>query len=98
MKSQGSVYTFVRGDGMRIRPVWAMVGAAALVLMALGGCGPALDTADGNDLPEQDGLEVGAQAPDFRMKNQNQETVALTDYRGTKNVVLVFYPADFTPV
>ena len=44
------------------------------------------------------GLEVGTTAPDFRLKNQEQATVALSDYAGTKNVVLVFYPADFTPV
>lgn len=32
------------------------------------------------------------------MQSQDQVTVALKDYAGTKNVILVFYPADFTPV
>lgn len=78
--------------------MWALVAAAVMSSLALGGCAGGTQEADGGDLPTQDGLEVGTKAPDFRLKNQDQETVALSDYLGTKNVVLVFYPADFTPV
>jgi len=42
-------------------------------------------------------IEVGQEAPDFEVKNQFGELVKLSDYRGTKNVVLVFYPFAFTP-
>lgn len=46
-------------------------------------------------------LKVGDVAPDFElpavMGNIHQR-VKLSDYRGKKNVVLVFYPADWTPV
>lgn len=70
----------------------------ALVLPAGCSSGSGADTGSGGDLPAQNGLEVGTTAPDFRLKNQDQTTVALSDYKGTKNVILVFYPADFTPV
>ncbi|TQF05628.1 peroxiredoxin [Kitasatospora acidiphila] len=43
-------------------------------------------------------IEVGTQAPDFELKNQHGELVKLSDFRGEKNVVLVFYPFAFTGV
>ncbi|MFF4652011.1 peroxiredoxin [Streptomyces sp. NPDC001380] len=43
-------------------------------------------------------IEVGSKAPDFELKNQHGEPVRLSDYRGAKNVVLVFYPFAFTGV
>jgi mycoredoxin-dependent peroxiredoxin len=42
-------------------------------------------------------IEVGQPAPDFKLKDQNQKEVSLKDFRG-KNVVLAFYPLDFSPV
>lgn len=41
-------------------------------------------------------VEVGQQAPDFESKDQDGNTVKLSDYRG-KKVVLYFYPKDNTP-
>ena len=43
-------------------------------------------------------IEVGSPAPEFSLKNQHGETVSLSDFRGEKNVVLVFYPFAFTGV
>jgi mycoredoxin-dependent peroxiredoxin len=43
-------------------------------------------------------ISVGAEAPDFSLKDQNQKEVKLSDFRGKKNVVLVFYPLDWSPV
>lgn len=43
-------------------------------------------------------IEVGSQAPDFTLKDQDQKEVKLSDYRGKKNVVLAFYPLDWSPV
>ena len=43
-------------------------------------------------------LSVGAAAPDFSLKDQNQKDVKLSDYRGKKNVVIVFYPLDWSPI
>ena len=42
-------------------------------------------------------IAVGQPAPEFTLKDQSQKDVKLSDYRG-KNVVLVFYPLDFSPV
>jgi len=41
-------------------------------------------------------LEVGKQAPDFEAKDQNGDTIKLSDFKG-KKVVLYFYPKDNTP-
>jgi len=42
-------------------------------------------------------IQVGQTAPDFKLKDQSQKEVSLSDYRG-QNVVLAFYPLDFSPV
>jgi peroxiredoxin (alkyl hydroperoxide reductase subunit C) len=41
-------------------------------------------------------IEVGAEAPDFVLKDQNNQQVRLSDFRGQRNVLLVFYPLAFT--
>lgn len=41
-------------------------------------------------------LKEGSKAPDFKLKNQNGETVKLSDERG-KKIALYFYPKDDTP-
>lgn len=41
-------------------------------------------------------LEVGMKAPDFTLKDQNEEAHTLSSYQG-KPVVLFFYPKDDTP-
>jgi peroxiredoxin (alkyl hydroperoxide reductase subunit C) len=43
-------------------------------------------------------IEVGATAPDFTLRNQNNEEVALSSFRGEKAVLLVFYPLAFTGI
>jgi peroxiredoxin len=42
-------------------------------------------------------IEAGAAAPDFRLPDQDGNPVALADLKGGP-VLLVFYPADFSPV
>jgi peroxiredoxin len=42
-------------------------------------------------------IEPGSAAPDFTLPDQDGKKVSLADYRG-RTVVLVFYPADFSPV
>jgi mycoredoxin-dependent peroxiredoxin len=42
-------------------------------------------------------LTVGAAAPDFTLRDQSQKEVKLSDYLGKKNVVVVFYPLDWSP-
>src|SRR3982751_5374278 len=41
-------------------------------------------------------LDVGAIAPDFMLKDQNNQDVRLSSFRGRKAVLLVFYPLTFT--
>lgn len=44
-------------------------------------------------------LKVGDKAPDFELSgHRGGEKFKLSDLRGKKNVVLVFYPLDWTPV
>ena len=42
-------------------------------------------------------IEPGAPAPEFTLRDQDGKQVSLSDLRG-QTVVLVFYPADFSPV
>ena len=41
-------------------------------------------------------LETGMKAPDFTLKNQENDPVSLSDFLG-KKIVLYFYPKDNTP-
>lgn len=43
-------------------------------------------------------LSVGDKAPDFDVTSSNGKRIKLSDLAGKKNVVLYFYPGDFTPV
>jgi peroxiredoxin len=43
-------------------------------------------------------VEVGDLAPDFELKDQHGTPVRLSSLRGSKNVVLVFYPLAFSSV
>lgn len=42
-------------------------------------------------------IAVGAEAPDFRLKNDEGAEFHLADLRGFVRAMLVFYPKDFTP-
>src|SRR6516164_9823619 len=42
-------------------------------------------------------LSLGQTAPDFTLKDHSQKEVKLSDFAGKKNVVLVFYPLDWSP-
>jgi peroxiredoxin len=43
-------------------------------------------------------IEMGQEAPDFTLKDAANEDVALSSFRGRRNVVLVFYPLAFSSV
>ena len=43
-------------------------------------------------------VDVGEQAPDFELKDQHGTPVRLSEFRGKKNVVLLFYPLAFSGV
>lgn len=43
-------------------------------------------------------IAIGQTAPDFTLQNQDKKDVKLSDFAGKKNVVLVWYPLDWSPV
>ena len=43
-------------------------------------------------------VDIGDEAPDFELADQDRRPVRLSSFRGSKNVVLVFYPLAFTGV
>jgi peroxiredoxin len=43
-------------------------------------------------------LSVGVDAPDFTLHDQNRQPVTLSDFRGAKDVLLVFFPLAFTGI
>ena len=42
-------------------------------------------------------IEIGQMAPDFTLKGPGGMPVTLSEYRGSKNVILVFFPLAFSP-
>ncbi len=42
-------------------------------------------------------VATGQTAPEFTLKDQSQKEVKLADFRGKKNVVIIFYPLDWSP-
>ena len=43
-------------------------------------------------------IKVGDKAPDFTLEDQDKNSVTLSSFQGKKNVVLAFYPLDWSPV
>src|ERR1700733_9087991 len=43
-------------------------------------------------------IAVGQPAPEFTLKDQSQKDIKLSDFAGKRNVVLMFYPLDFSPL
>jgi peroxiredoxin len=43
-------------------------------------------------------LQVGEQAPDFTLKDQNNQEWTLSDFRGERKVLVVFYPLAFSGI
>lgn len=51
-----------------------------------------------SDVPGMTPLPVGTEAPEFELRDQNNEVVRLSSFRGEKAVLLVFYPWAFTSI
>lgn len=41
--------------------------------------------------------QVGDQAPDFTLSDQFDRQITLSSFKGKANVMLLFYPLDWTP-
>jgi cytochrome oxidase Cu insertion factor (SCO1/SenC/PrrC family) len=76
--------------GMKVLASFCLLAALATPIMAQT---IALGPADGRDLPAVDTgrVRVGESAPDFTLESMTAGTVTLSQYRGKKNVILVFY-------
>ena len=42
-------------------------------------------------------IAVGSEAPDFKLTSQFDTEFSLSEFKGENNVMLVFYPLDWTP-
>ena len=67
--------------------IWAAMLITALITSAASG---------EEAVTTPDMLKVGIIAPDFTLKDEEGVERNLSDYLGQKNVVLAFYPKDFT--
>ncbi len=67
--------------------IWAAILMTALTISA---------TSGEQAVTTSDMLKVGMIAPDFTLKDEEGVDRNLSDYLGQKNVVLAFYPKDFT--
>lgn len=43
-------------------------------------------------------IEVGQEAPDFELTDTDRQKFTLSEFRGKKNVLILFYPFAFSPV
>ncbi|OYD56486.1 hypothetical protein CGZ90_15860 [Fictibacillus aquaticus] len=42
-------------------------------------------------------LKAGDQAPEFSLPSTSGKDISLSDFKGEKNVLVAFYPLNFTP-
>lgn len=72
-----------------MRNMVSLLGASLLPSVAQAQLGPI----DGQNLSPTDlsRVTVGREAPDFRLRDAEGRTIRLSEFRGKKNVVLVFY-------
>ena len=72
---------------------------AALCLLAAGLAAPRASADDKKPVPAPLKLNIGDQAPDFKLQyfdGSNLKDVTLSQYKGKSNVVLAFYVFAFT--
>jgi hypothetical protein len=72
---------------------WASVASGGVVACQPETEAPQLGPADGQGLPptEIERVAVGDPAPDFTLVTLVGDTLTLSDFRGKKDVILVFY-------
>lgn len=75
---------------------WLLIGLSALLVLGIG----AAVSLSGNvpATAAEPTLAVGDLAPDFTLSGTGDASVTLSEFRGKSNVVLIFYPRDFTSV
>jgi cytochrome oxidase Cu insertion factor (SCO1/SenC/PrrC family) len=73
--------------------VMKLISALALVLLSFSAARAQLGPKDGTNLKpmDLDRVKIGDTAPDFSLENLDGKKISLSDFRGNKNVVLIFY-------
>ena len=74
-----------------------MLFSMLLIVMIVATCTITIPiSAEENQMEAFKSLKVGMVAPNFTLKDGDGVGHSLRDYLGVKNVVLAFYPKDFT--
>ena len=76
---------------------WLLVGFVLFLGLSVGCSSESEDQRDCSQINNAE-LEVGDEAPDFRLPDHKGGYVRLSDYKDKSNVVIAFFPAAFTPV
>jgi hypothetical protein len=83
---------------MKRSTAYILLSGMLVLGVALGYGGALLVGPGGGSQVRNARLEVGDEAPDFRLPDHTGGYVRLSDFRGAGNVVIAFYPAAWTPV
>ena len=75
-----------------------LIGVVLLLVLGVGIGAAILLRSDDPGKVRNASLEVGDEAPDFRLADHTGGYVRLSDFRGESNVVIAFYPLAWTPV
>ncbi len=84
---------------LRVIAICTIVVGLLLVGFEVGSQEKAKQTAASLEIlkPRTELLPVGAEAPAFSLQSHEGTTVTLSEFRGKKRLLLVFYPGDDTP-
>jgi peroxiredoxin len=78
--------------------VWVLAGVVLVVGLVVGFAVAALVMPGDAARVRNAELQVGDEAPDFRLPDHTGGYVRLSDLEGEKNIVIAFYPLAWTPV
>ncbi len=83
----------VVSQGSKSKRIWKYAFIAVMFLLIVMGGWTYMSFGSHSDL-----LKVGSNSPEFEAESSSGKAISLKQYRGTKRVVLVFYPGDNTPL
>jgi len=78
--------------------VYILLGVVLIVGLVVGYVGATLLGPAGAGEVRNARLQVGDEAPDFKLRDHTGRFIRLSDYQGKKNVVLSFLPGAFTTI
>lgn len=78
--------------------MYILLGVVLIVGLVVGYVGATLLGPAGAGEVRNARLQVGDEAPDFKLRDHTGRFIRLSDYQGKKNVVLSFLPGAFTTI